>query len=170
MTGKLWTIGHSTVDADEFNSILHDADIEVLVDVRSLPGSRKFPHFNQEAMPTRLKVKYTHIPNLGGLRRTARSGLNEGWRNASFRSYADYMLTEKFEQGIAELLQLARRQRVAYMCAEAVPWRCHRSLISDTLASRGVEVTHLIGTNALPHVLGKWGPEVTQKDGHLYYG
>lgn len=165
----LWTVGHSTTDADKFNESLASADIDLLVDVRSLPGSRKFPHFNKETMPNWLKVKYQHLPDLGGRRRGPRSGLNDGWRNDSFRSYADYMLTDSFKSGLEQLLELAQDQRVAYMCSEAVPWRCHRSLISDALVSRDVSVVHLISSKPTQHKLGGWGPTIELVGGELHY-
>ena len=144
---KIWTVGHSTRSGEEFEQILKVHDIEVLVDVRTFPGSRRYPQFNREALAERLasqKISYLHEPRLGG-RRTARpDSHNTAWRNAQFRGYADHMETEEFKDGVRELLELAAKKRVAVMCAEAVWWRCHRSLISDYLKAEGHEVIHIL--------------------------
>jgi uncharacterized protein (DUF488 family) len=149
--GDVWTVGHWTCPEQTFIGLLHGQEIELLVDVRSAPGSRTSPHFNRDAMPEWLQragIGYRHLPDLGG-RRPRRPGageLNAGWRNASFRNYADYSLTAGYERGIAELEALARAQRVAYLCAEPMPWRCHRLLISNTLSARGWRVHHIIAS------------------------
>jgi uncharacterized protein (DUF488 family) len=153
----VWTIGHSTRSLEAFVALLHAHGIERLVDVRRFPRSRRHPHFNTdalgEALPT-AGLAYRHLPGLGGFRRPRADSRNAGWRNASFRGYADYMETEEFTRHLAELLEDARAGRTAIMCAEAVPWRCHRSLISDALVARGVEVRHILGPSpAELHVL-----------------
>lgn len=145
---RVWTVGHSTRELDEFVTILLDAGIELLVDVRTVPRSRRLPHFNREALAAELPrrgLQYVHMGHLGGFRRPTPGSPNTAWRNASFRGYADYMLTDAFEEVLAELREFASRQRTAIMCSEAVPWRCHRSLIADALTARCVLVTHLMG-------------------------
>ncbi len=144
----LWTIGHSTRSSEEFLSLLTAHEISRLVDVRRYPGSRRYPHFHSAALAkslTEAGLAYQHMPNLGG-RRTARSDShNNGWKNASFRGYADYMQTEEFQGAIEELMAYNTHLRTAIMCAEAVPWRCHRSLIADALVMRGWQVVHIMG-------------------------
>lgn len=145
------TIGHSTRSLDEFVELLRSNQVEVLVDVRTLPASRRMPHFAKAALERSLPahgIDYVHMPELGGLRKPRPDSINAGWRNAAFRGYADYMQTDEFRTGIDRLLELARSRRVAIMCAEAVPWRCHRSLISDALVTRGVEVRHITSAGA----------------------
>src|SRR5437899_4065152 len=138
---KLYTIGHSTRTLEEFLEILAAYDIKLLADVRTVPRSRRVPQFNTDHLAKflpRHHIKYLHLPALGGLRKTHADSPNTGWRNASFRGYADYMQTPKFEQGLEELIHLAKQEQIAIMCAEAVPWRCHRSLIGDALTVRGI--------------------------------
>jgi uncharacterized protein (DUF488 family) len=134
---KIWTIGHSTRTIDEFISLLQANQIRLLVDVRSLPGSKRYPQFNKEALADSLGktgIRYDHFPELGGRRKAKPESKNTAWRNASFRGYADYMETEEFRKGFERLLDLAGGAGpTAIMCAEAVWWRCHRSLISDYL-------------------------------------
>lgn len=160
---EVWTIGHWTCPEETFIGLLHGQDIELLVDVRSSPGSRASPQFNREAMPEWLRradIGYRHLPELGGRRpRHPDAGdINAGWQNASFRNYADYTLTDDYERGIALLIDLARAQRVAYLCAEPMPWRCHRLLISNTLVARGWNVQHIMGERGTrEHKLGQWG-------------
>lgn len=130
------TIGHSTRPLDEFIRLLQAHGVSRVVDVRTVPRSRHNPQFNKASLPRVLKkagVRYVHLPGLGGLRHAKRDSLNVGWRNASFRGFADYMQTPAFEESLRELIQSATEERVALMCAEAVPWRCHRSLIADAL-------------------------------------
>jgi uncharacterized protein (DUF488 family) len=151
----IWTIGHSTRSSDEFLELLRSQRIELLVDVRRFPGSRKYPHFNAEEMARWLGaagIGYRLMKDLGG-RRTPRSDShNTAWRNASFRAYADYMETPEFQAAIEELLDAARSQRAAIMCSEAVWWSCHRALISDYLKIRGVEVLHILSATKIePH-------------------
>jgi uncharacterized protein (DUF488 family) len=145
---KIWTIGHSTRTIDEFISLLQANQIRLLVDVRSLPGSKRYPQFNKEALADSLGktgIRYEHFPELGGRRKAKPESKNTAWRNASFRGYADYMETEEFRKGVERLLDLAAGAGpTAIMCAEAVWWRCHRSLISDYLKARGIEVLHIM--------------------------
>jgi uncharacterized protein (DUF488 family) len=151
------TIGHSTRPIEEFAGILQAHGVSRIVDVRTVPRSRTNPQFNKETLPAALKaaaIEYTHMPGLGGLRKTKPGSLNEGWRNGSFRGYADYMQTEEFEKNLEDLITLAKNERVALMCAEAVPWRCHRSLIGDALLIRGIRVEDILSRGARkPHVL-----------------
>jgi uncharacterized protein (DUF488 family) len=153
---KIWTIGHSTRTIDEFISLLQANQIRLLVDVRSLPGSKRYPQFNKEALADSLGktgIRYEHFPELGGRRKAKPESKNTAWRNASFRGYADYMETEEFRKGVERLLNLAAGAGpTAIMCAEAVWWRCHRSLISDYLKARGIEVMHILdASKTQPH-------------------
>jgi len=144
---SLWTIGHSTRSFSEFNELLSRYRISEIVDVRSFPGSRRYPQFNQAELSRTLDavgVGYFHNPQLGGRRTPSPGSKNTAWRNASFRAYADHMETEEFKQGIRNLLELAGKNRTAVMCAEAVWWRCHRSLIADYLKASGHEVIHIL--------------------------
>jgi uncharacterized protein (DUF488 family) len=148
MKTSIWTIGHSTRSADEFTQILVAHEIGALVDVRSFPGSRRYPHFNKPELSNTLQlrgIEYLHNPQLGGRRRPTIDSKNTAWKNASFRAYADHMETEEFKKGIEALLELSRTKRTAIMCAEALWWRCHRSLISDYLKANGIEVIHILG-------------------------
>lgn len=148
LVGSIWTVGHSTRSAEEFNHILSVHEIAVLVDVRSFPGSRRYPQFNKEHLRESLAaggIQYLHAPALGGRRSPNPNSKNMAWKNASFRAYADHLDSAEFKQGIKELLQVARKDRTAVMCAEALWWRCHRSLIADYLKSQGWEVFHIAG-------------------------
>jgi uncharacterized protein (DUF488 family) len=148
-TSRLWTIGHSTRSAEEFNQILAAHDIEALIDVRSFPGSRRYPQFNKQQLASALPengIAYFHLPELGGRRQPRKDSKNTAWKNQSFRGYADHMETAEFQLGIERLMEIARLKRAAIMCAEALWWRCHRSLISDFLKVRGVEVIHILDT------------------------
>jgi len=141
------TIGHSTRTLDEFIALLRAHAINQVVDVRTIPRSRHNPQFNLETIPSSLSkagLKYIHMPGLGGLRHAKPDSLNAGWRNASFRGYADYMQTPEFEGNVEKLIELAKEDRVAIMCAEAVPWRCHRSLIGDALTVRGIRTVDIM--------------------------
>ena len=153
----LYTIGHSTRTLEEFLSLLEVFGIKRLVDVRTVPRSRHVPWFNKETLPAALKprgILYTHMPKLGGLRHAKKDSPNDGWRNASFRGYADYMATPGFAQGVEALNRLNEKRRVAIMCAEAVPWRCHRSMIADAEVARGIPVRHIMSAKtANPHKL-----------------
>jgi uncharacterized protein (DUF488 family) len=144
----IWTIGHSTRSFEEFVGLVTSFNIELIVDVRSYPGSRKFPHFNKEALEVNLpqhNIRYVHIKELGGRRKVQQDSKNSGWRNTAFRAYADYMETGDFKQGIKELETYAVKQATAFMCSEAVWWRCHRSLIADYLKLQGWTVLHIMG-------------------------
>ena len=144
---SLWTIGHSTLSIEDFINRLMSFEIQLLADVRSFPGSRRFPHFNQETLSVSLLdagIRYEHFSELGGRRRARPDSLNIAWRNESFRGYADYMETNEFREGIDRLLEIASTHRTAIMCSEAVWWRCHRSLISDYLKVKGIEVNHIM--------------------------
>ena len=141
------TIGHSTRTLKEFIGLLQAHAVSLVVDVRTVPRSRHNPQFNQASLPGALKktgVEYIHLPGLGGLRHAKRDSISLGWRNASFRGFADYMLTPEFEQSLGELVRLAKENRIALMCAEAVPWRCHRSLIADALLVRGIRTEDIM--------------------------
>ncbi len=156
-TDVLFTIGHSTRSAEEFIDLLKANSITCLVDVRTVPRSARNPQFNRETLPQTLAqagIGYLHMSGLGGLRHARGDSINRGWRNASFRGYADYMQTEEFEGSLNDLIALVSKQTVAIMCAEAVPWRCHRSLIGDALVVRGFDVQDITGPGKTrPHVL-----------------
>jgi uncharacterized protein (DUF488 family) len=144
--GTLYTVGHSTRPLDEFVALLNAYEIEALVDIRTVPKSRHNPQFNRDALGESLPergIDYRHLPALGGLRHTRKDSTNRGWRNTSFRGYADYMGTAEFAAGLDELLGIAAARTTAIMCAEAVPWRCHRSLVGDALLVRGVAVVDI---------------------------
>lgn len=149
----LYTIGHSTRTLDEFLKLLEQHRIELLLDVRTVPKSRHVPHFNSETLARSLElqgIEYHHFKQLGGLRKPSKDSLNVGWRNLSFRGFADYMQTTEFQKALPQALELASAKRAALMCAEAVPWRCHRSLIADALlAFYHVEVRHIISETSL---------------------
>jgi uncharacterized protein (DUF488 family) len=152
------TIGHSTRTIEEFVGLLQAHAVTRAVDVRTVPRSRHNPQFNRDTLPASLKtiaIGYTHMAELGGLRRTTRASINTGWRNASFRGYADYMQTAEFNEAIEGLIQLMSQGRTAIMCAEAVPWRCHSSLIADALLVRGIrsEEISVSPTRTQVHVL-----------------
>jgi uncharacterized protein (DUF488 family) len=148
---RIWTIGHSTRTIAVFTSLLAEHGIRLLADVRSLPGSRRYPQFNKETLADSLGkvgIRYEHFPELGGRRKARSDSRNTAWRNASFRGYADYMETEEFRKGIERFLDLAGEfEQAAIMCAEAVWWRCHRGLISDYLKARGIQVLHIVDAN-----------------------
>jgi len=151
------TIGHSTRTLDEFIGLLQAYAITRVVDVRTIPRSWHNPQFNKDSLPDSLKkagLSYVHMPRLGGLRHAKPDSINMGWRNASFRGYADYMQTPEFEQNLEKLIQMAKQTRVAIMCAEAVPWRCHRSLIADALLVRGIRTEDIMSlTRRTVHTL-----------------
>jgi uncharacterized protein (DUF488 family) len=187
---RIWTIGHSTRTIDEFISLLNANEINVLIDVRAWPASRRYPQFNKDALTQSLNARgigYEHLPELGGKRKTKPDSRNTAWRNASFRGYADYMETEQFQNGIERLLNLAGQGaaasaaaelncdhceavtpwRTAIMCAEAVWWRCHRSLIADYLKAGRVDVLHILGANKVePH---PYTPAARIVNGELSY-
>jgi uncharacterized protein (DUF488 family) len=141
------TIGHSTRTLVDFIDLLQAHAVSRVVDVRTMPRSWYNPQFNKTSLPRALKkagLGYVHLPGLGGLRHAKRHSLNMGWRNASFRGYADYMQTPEFEQSLEKLIRLTNQDRIALMCAEAVPWRCHRSLIADALLVRGIRTEDIM--------------------------
>ncbi len=143
----IWTIGHSTRTLEQFIGLLQSFAIKRLVDVRHYPGSRKYPHFNKGVLDQSLSgvhIHYKHIESLGGRRKAKENSGNTAWRHPAFRGYADYMQTEPFQQGMTQLEQLASKNRTAYMCSEAVWWRCHRSMISDLLKVKGWNVYHIM--------------------------
>jgi uncharacterized protein (DUF488 family) len=148
----IWTIGHSTRTAQEFFSILKHFRIECLADIRHFPGSKKYPHFNQESMALSLPkvgIHYVHLSNLGGRRKADKNSENTAWHNPAFRGYADYMATEPFAEGVRELENVAQLSRTAIMCSEAVWWRCHRSLVADRLKADHWRVLHILSESNL---------------------
>jgi uncharacterized protein (DUF488 family) len=153
----LSTIGHSTRSAEEFVELLAGSQIARVVDVRQFPGSRRYPHFGSGPLQAALSdagIAYAHAVDLGGRRRPSANSPNAYWKNASFRAFADHMATPRFLAALDRLVDDAGRSRTAIMCAEAVPWRCHRYLIADALVARGLEVIHIIGpTSSQAHVL-----------------
>ena len=153
----VWTLGHSTRPIDEFIGLLRAHQISLLVDVRTVPRSRYNPQFNMDTLAQSLRnadFRYRHLPELGGLRKPRKDSINDGWRNAGFRGYADYMQTDEFLNALEALMADSRLQPAAIMCAEAVPWRCHRSLIADALVIRGWDSQHIMSeTKADPHTL-----------------
>ncbi|MFL6504353.1 MAG: DUF488 family protein [Candidatus Udaeobacter sp.] len=185
---RIWTIGHSTRTIDEFVSLLKANEINLLADVRAWPGSKRYPHFNKQTLAESLNahgIRYEHFPELGGKRKSKPDSRNTAWRNVSFRGYADYMETEQFQKGIERLLAFATNDGLgshrnepdpseavapcatAIMCAEAVWWRCHRSLIADYLKARRVEVLHILGANKVdPH---PYTPAARFVNGELTY-
>src|SRR5678815_3165817 len=157
----VFTIGHSTRRVETFIDMLKAHGVKRLVDVRTIPRSRHNPQFNRDALPVMLLqagIGYTHMEELGGLRHARKDSLNTGWHNASFRGFADYMQTPEFRKNLDHLIALAESERTAIMCAEAVPWRCHRSLIADALLARGIEVREITSaTRSQTHTLTPWG-------------
>jgi uncharacterized protein (DUF488 family) len=169
MPKTIWTIGHSTLAWPAFLDLLQSHDIKNLVDVRSFPGSRRYPHFNQENMSAALPlagIRYIWMRDLGGRRKTTPNSHNTVWRNVAFRGYADHMETPAFATALAALEELASSSPTAYMCSEAVWWRCHRGLISDALKVRGWEVLHIEARGVKPH---PYTPAATVKNGKLSY-
>lgn len=166
----LYTIGHSTRPLDEFIRILSAHGIELLVDVRSVPRSRMNPQFNRESLPEALAaagIRYEHRRELGGLRKPRPDSQNTAWRNDSFRGYADYMETRQFANALAELIYAASECRTSILCAEAVPWQCHRSMISDAVVAAGHEVIHMLSeSKAEPHRLTSFA---LVEDGRVCY-
>ena len=164
------TIGHSTRDLATFVHMLEVHGVAILADVRTIPRSRRMPHFGQSALAASLAargIRYVHLPRLCGLRKPRADSINTGWRNLSFRGYADYMQTPEFELGVGELLALAGEGPTAIMCAEAVPWQCHRSLIADALTARGVRVMHIMSATAsAPH---RMTPAARVRDARVVY-
>ena len=157
---SILTIGHSTRSIDEFIRLLTGHEIDRVIDIRTIPRSRHNPQFNRDVLGRALRevgMRYTHMPGLGGLRHPRRNSPNSGWRNAGFRGYADYMQTAAFRRSLDRCIDLAKNANVVLMCAEAVPWRCHRSLVADALIVRGIPVSEITsGVRARPHVLTPW--------------
>lgn len=157
---KVFTIGHSTRPIEELVAMLREEKVDTLVDIRTIRRSRHNPQYEEEALAAVLReagLAYRSLPALGGLRHSRKDSPNLAWRNESFRGYADYMQTQGFEEGLAQLHALAKSARVALLCAEAVPWRCHRSLVADALVARGGEVEHLLGGGrSRPHRLTRF--------------
>ena len=173
---EIWTVGHWTCSEETFIARLRGQRIGLLADVRAHPGSRTSPQFGRDAMPRWLEqaaIDYVHLEDLGGRRRKqdVDQQLNAGWRNASFKNYADYTLTEGFERGLARLADLASTHRTVVMCAEPMPWRCHRLLISNALTARGWTVWHILGDDPpREHRLGQWGAAPEEDEaGHVLY-
>ena len=165
----IYTIGHSTRAWDDFLALLEREHIERLIDVRAFPGSRRHPHFNGEALARSLPeqgIEYLHRAALGGRRRLPAHAAPSAWRNESFRAYAEYMRTPEFHRAIDELMVRGEERRTVIMCSEAVPWRCHRSLIGDALHARGVTVEHILDGGVSPHALTSFAVVV---DGEVTY-
>lgn len=157
---RLFTIGHSTRSIEQFLGLLSREGATHLVDVRAFPTSPRYPHFSRPNLERTLVdsgLRYTHLPSLGGRRRGRRDSHNTQWRNASFRAYADYMETREFNEALEDLLALARLEPTVIMCAEALPWRCHRSLIADAAVASGASVVHILDAGAQPHQLTSFG-------------
>ena len=147
----IFTIGHSTRPADQFIDLLKTNGVEQLIDIRTIPKSRHNPQFNSDALAASLRaaeIRYVHLKELGGLRHAKRDSINLGWRNASFRGFADYMQTPEFAQAVGRAIELGKTHPTALMCAEAVPWRCHRSLVADALTVRGIRVLEIVSAAA----------------------
>ena len=155
--GTIFTVGHSNVSIENFLALLRAYDIECLADIRTVPRSRHNPQFNSDALESALAANdkdYRPLPALGGLRHPRKNSPNTGWRNESFRGFADYMQTPSFSEGLEQLIDMSRIRRTAIMCAEAVPWRCHRSLVADALVVRGIVVIDILTqTSWQPHAL-----------------
>jgi uncharacterized protein (DUF488 family) len=170
-TNRVWTIGHSTRTADEFVSLLRSQEIDRLADIRTIPQSRRHPHFGRDALSARLAVEgiqYRHFKDLGGLRKPRADSANGAWKNQSFRGYADHMQTPEFAAAVDELLAFGDGGRVAVMCAEAVWWQCHRMLLSDALVARRIDVQHILSpTSVQPHRPTPFAQ--IQDDGHVRY-
>lgn len=165
----IFTIGHSTRPIADFLGLLARSSIARLVDIRAFPGSRRYPHFNREALASELPaagIAYLHRPSLGGRRRLSPDAPPSGWRNDSFRAYAEYMRTPAFRAALDELIELGVTKRTAIMCSEAVPWRCHRTLVSDALTARGVQVEHILDAGVSPHRLTRFA---VVRDGEVIY-
>jgi uncharacterized protein (DUF488 family) len=147
----VFTIGHSNRTIEAFIELLRETEIQLLIDIRTIPKSRHNPQFGQDRLAASLKeagIGYRYMEDLGGLRKTGSNSPNGGWRNASFRGYADWMQSEAFQHAITELIDLATERPTAIMCAEAVPWRCHRSLVGDALIVRGLKVVDIMGPHS----------------------
>ena len=165
----IYTIGHSTHSADAFLALLRMHGVTQLADVRTMPMSRRYPHFNKDSLEKFLAasgIRYRHLGGLGGLRKPKRDSTNTAWKHPSFRGYADYMETEPFERAFRELVVFASAGPTAVMCAEAVWWRCHRQLLADALLVQGVPVWHIVGAGAKPHEMSAFA---RIRDGKVIY-
>ena len=165
----VFTIGHSTRELDAFIALLEREGVRHVADVRRFPGSRRHPQFGRDALALALEgrgIAYSHHPSLGGRRSPRPDSPNGAWRNAGFRGYADYMATPEFTDALERLLDVARAEPTAIMCAEAVPWRCHRSMIADALVARGVPVRHILDARTEPHRLTSFA---VVRDGGIVY-
>jgi uncharacterized protein (DUF488 family) len=160
MPSTIYTIGHSALPSEDFIEILKTHGMKLLVDVRTIPKSRHNPHFNSDTLEKDLKtngIGYIHLPGLGGLRHAKKESVNQGWENASFRGFADYMQTEEFAENLEPLIEMAGMQKTVIMCAEALPWRCHRSLIGDALLARGIPVMDIMNMSSVKeHKMTPW--------------
>ncbi len=159
MTVIVYTIGHSTKAVDDFVALLHREAVRALIDVRAFPMSRRYPHFDREALAATLEangITYTHAPALGGRRRPRPNSPNAGWRNEGFRAYADHMSTVEFREALDALIANAACTPTTVMCAEGVPWKCHRTLIADALVARGCEVRHVLDASTTLHTLAEF--------------
>lgn len=156
----VYSIGHSTRSIKAFIDILHAYGIDQVIDIRTIPRSRHNPQFNKDVLAKSLKdskIKYLHVPGLGGLRHALRDSLNKAWRNASFRGFADYMQTEDFESALEKIIEISRHRRIVLVCAESVPWRCHRSLVADALLVRKIETVDIFSKKtSKKHTLTPW--------------
>jgi uncharacterized protein (DUF488 family) len=171
MDNQIFTIGHSTRSIEEFINMLKAFKINALADVRSYPGSKRFPHFNKENISRSLEeagISYLHIGNLGGRRTPKKDSKNSVWKNQAFKGYADYMETDQFAEGINELLSFAKSKNCAYMCSEAVWWKCHRSMISDYLKAKGWKVIHIVAPEKNEE--HPFTSPAKIKQGDLFYG
>ena len=172
----IFTIGHGTRPLENFIQVLRSFAVDLVADVRTVPRSRHNPQYNRDTLPESLAgsgIGYYHAASLGGLRKVRPDSPNTGWRNASFRGFADYMLTPEFEAGLSGLLMTAGGRKTALMCAETLPWRCHRSLIADALLLKGITVLHIFAEGSVkPHAMTAWakveGEKITYPEGGLF--
>lgn len=165
----VYTIGHSTRNLEDFLALLRRERIQLLADIRTFPSSRRYPHFNGDALAAALLsegIDYRHVPELGGRRKPKKDSRNTVWRNAGFRGYADYMETDEFRNAVRALIKDAEEKRIVIMCAEAVPWRCHRNLVSDALVAAGKPVRHILDTQVTNHELTRFA---AVSDGFVRY-
>ncbi len=170
MRAPLYTINHSTRSLEEFLDLLRESGVLQLADIRRYPGSRRFPHFSRDALNESLPqagIDYGHMAELGGRRKSSPNSSNGGWRNEQFRAYADHMASDEFRQAVDHLLERGAQGSLAVMCAEAVPWRCHRNLLSDELVRRGLNVVHILGSQAVK--LHELNPMARDCGDHLEY-
>jgi uncharacterized protein (DUF488 family) len=165
----IFTIGHSTRSVEDFIALLRRAGVQRVYDIRAFPGSRRYPHFNADTLAEQLRlagIAYEHHPELGGRRRAPRDAPSTAWRNEGFRGYAAYMRTPEFHRSIDRLIDAADEVPTAIMCSEAVPWRCHRMLVSDALVARGIDVQHILDAKTAPHTMTSFA---IVRDGEVSY-